>query len=217
MTTTQLSLYNGALLEIGERRLSTVTDNVESRRVLDDVWDEGAVDHCLKQGEWMFASRSQEIAKHISVTPSFGFANAFSIPSDHIRTIMLATDEYFQCPLTAFTSNFETAGQYWYADIDPLYVRYVSNDSGYGGDKSLWTTDFIQAVQTYLASRVCLRLTQNAERSRELKSASLQSFRNAATLSAMEGPPKSFPTSSFVRARLGGYNRERGNANQIIG
>jgi hypothetical protein len=35
---------------------------------------------------------------------------------------------------------------YWYANIDPLYVKYVSNDTAYGMDLSIWSETFNEYV-----------------------------------------------------------------------
>jgi hypothetical protein len=41
MSASKLKLYNDALGILGERRLASLTENREPRRVLDEVWDAG--------------------------------------------------------------------------------------------------------------------------------------------------------------------------------
>jgi hypothetical protein len=66
LATTKLSLYNGALRELGSRKLSSLSENRESRRVLDDIWDGGFRDEILESGLWTFAVRSIEIDRDSS-------------------------------------------------------------------------------------------------------------------------------------------------------
>src|SRR3546814_6155120 len=112
MTATQLSLYNGALRLCGEAKLANLTEDREPRYVLDDVWDDGALRHCLQQGLWNFAMRTVEAEYSPSVEPSFGFRRAFDKPTDWVRTAAMASDEYFRCPLTSLGAR--DGGGFWF-------------------------------------------------------------------------------------------------------
>ena len=48
MTISKLSLYNNALLLVGQRPLITDTDDTETRLRLDTVYDQDANDYCLE-------------------------------------------------------------------------------------------------------------------------------------------------------------------------
>src|SRR5258708_823139 len=121
--TDKLSLYNGALTEfLGERKLANLTENREPRRVLDEIWDGGALRYCLEQGLWNFAMRTIQLTYSPSVEPDFGFRYAFDKPTDWVRTAALCVDEFFRCPLLQYNDE---AG-FWFADIDTIYVRYIS-------------------------------------------------------------------------------------------
>jgi len=77
MVATKLGIYNSALREIGERKLSALTDASESRRALDTAYDNGFIDEVLSAGQWNFATRSALIDVDASITTSFGFTNSF--------------------------------------------------------------------------------------------------------------------------------------------
>jgi hypothetical protein len=74
----KLSIYNGALLALGERKLSSLTEARGSRRRLDSVWDDGGVKSCLQAGFWNFAMQSIELTYSPSITPAFGYRYAFA-------------------------------------------------------------------------------------------------------------------------------------------
>lgn len=44
----KLTVYNGALLVLGERKLASLSESTPSRRKLDTVWDDDGVKHCLE-------------------------------------------------------------------------------------------------------------------------------------------------------------------------
>jgi len=103
--TDKLSLYNAALSHIGDRKLASLTEEREPRYVLDDIFDDGAIDYCLEQGLWSFATRTLEMDYTPSVEPDFGYRRGFQKPTDWLRTVALATDEYFKTPLTEYADE----------------------------------------------------------------------------------------------------------------
>jgi hypothetical protein len=64
MAVSRLSIYNGALRECQERKLASLSEDREPRRVLDDVWNDGdgLLRFVLRQKQWRFARRTVEIA-----------------------------------------------------------------------------------------------------------------------------------------------------------
>lgn len=211
--TTKLLIFNGALRMCGERKLASITENQQGRHILDDEWADGAVDYCLGAGQWKFAKRTIELASSTSVTPDFGYSKAFAIPSDLIRTTALCSDPYQQVPLLSYT----TEQAYWFADVDPLYVSYVSNDASYGGDLTLWPMEFVLFIQAYLASKIVETLTQDENKWAKVYKLAKKYRTEAASSDAMEAPTKFPPEGSWVLARRGRGLRDRGNRNQLIG
>ena len=211
--TDQLSLYNGALAVLGARKLANLTENREPRHKLDDIWARDAVERCLQQGQWNFATRSTQPAISASVTPSFGYTNAFEKPSDFIRTTGVCTDEYFNSPLTRYTD--ETG--FWFADEDVIYTRYVSNDLQYGFDFAIWPHNFTKFVELWIAVEVAPRLT-GIEKSKEALQKELKNAkREAKATDAMEESVVFPPPGTWVRSRWGAVGGDRGSRNRLIG
>ena len=211
--TDQLSLYNGALAVLGARKLANLTENREPRHKLDDIWARDAVERCLQEGQWNFATRSMQPAISASVTPSFGFTNAFEKPDDFIRTTGVCTDEYFSNPLTRYTD--ETG--FWFADEDVIYIRYVSNDNKYGKDFAIWPHNFTRFVEHWIAYEVAPRLAgldfDDAKLANRLKNAK----KAAKGTDAMEESVVFPPPGTWVRSRWGAVGGDRGSRNRLIG
>lgn len=197
--TSKLALYNAALREIGSDRIAALTTQAERRYVLDDVYD-GVIEQCLEAGQWKFAIRSAEIPASTTVTPAFGYAYAFSKPSDLIRLTAISASEQLEPSL----ENYRDETGYWYADVDTLYTAYVSSDPTYGLDLSFWTPSFIRFVELSLAERICLRLTQSDTKHDIVKKDLKVARKNARSLTAQAGPNKA-PDSegSWLEARFG--------------
>jgi len=213
--TDRLSLYNGALQVAGERDLASLTENCPPRRYLDSVWNRGAVDYVLGAGQWKFATRSVELLADTTVEPSFGFAYAYEIPTDHIRTVALCSDEFFKCPILQYNKE----QNYIFTDLEPIYLRYVSNHADYGSDYTLWPADFVEYVHAYLAFKISKKLNQSNEDQQSLFSLAKRLLSDAKSSDAMEGPTVFPPAGRLVRARRGGSSgtQDRGSRNQLIG
>jgi hypothetical protein len=205
-------LYNGALLVAGERFIASLSVQEEPRRLLDQVWT-GAIKYCLEQGQWHFAMRTIQIDYDSSIEPDFGYRRAFVKPDDWVNTSGLCSDEYFTAPLTRY---IDEAG-YWYADLDTLYVRYVSNDSLYGMDLNKWPETFREYVEAYLASRILLKIANSedkAEKAGKLAEKRLMVAKNKAAMAE----PTSFPArGSWSSARNRFPRRDGGGGGSLIG
>jgi hypothetical protein len=175
---TRLQLYNNALLDVGERQLASLDEAREPRRLLDMAWDAGAVDWCLEQGRWDFATRSAQLDYSPSVEPPFGYARAFDKPVDWLSTLLVAEDPQFRVKLHQYVDE---AG-FWFADLDTIFVRYISNADDYGMDFGKWPSTFQRLVTAYLASEIATKLTQDKEKRDELQKALQAALVNARSL-----------------------------------
>jgi hypothetical protein len=211
--TTKLLIYQDAILYLGERQLASLTENRESRRVLDAVWDAGLIDFVLEQGLWNFATRAVRIDYAPSITPPFGYRRAFDKPTDWILTAAVSLDEYFTDP---FRQYVDEAG-FWLADYDQLYIKYVSNDTSYGGDLSLWPRSFSNYVSAHMAHMASLRLSQSEEKRARLKEDAKSALSSARGKDGANEPPAPMPRGTWSRSRSGGGNGDRGNPGSLIG
>jgi len=209
VTADKLAVYNGALRRLGSRRIASLTEAREPRRVLDDVW--GAADetpkYALARGEWNFAMRAVEADYSPSVEPEFGFRRAYDKPDDFVRLAAMASDEYFHNTLTALDYTEEQA--YWLTDCDVLYIRYVSSGVDYGLDSLLWSPGFKRYLECFMAWEACERITNSQAKKDRLEREMRMALRDEKSSDAMQEGAKFPPTGSWVRARGSGGRKER--------
>lgn len=210
----KLSLYNGALLILGARKLTSLSQNVASRRRLDTVWDgDTGVLRCLEQGLWNFAMRTVSLSFSPSVDPEFGYTYAFDKPEDWVNTAQMSDDENF-CGVL----DFEDKGTYWYADPETIYAKIVSKDTAYGLDLSLWTPGFTEYAEHHFASKICKATTGSEQETLDLVGLTEKKLRLARSKDAMNEGPKTPPPGTWSRSRRGNSSsRERGKLNRLIG
>lgn len=196
----KLTIYNEALRMLGERPLASISENVEPRRLLDAVYDANAIDTVLEKGQWKFALRPAALTFSPSVEPAFGYRYGFTQPTDMLRIANLCQDEKFKIPLLQYLDN----GGVWFADLDTIYIRYVSNDAAFGSDLTLWTNTFCKYFSSYLALDIAPRLTQSENRIAVLQKESQKRLTAALALDAMAEPTKELPMASWEQSRYGG-------------
>jgi hypothetical protein len=208
----KLSLMNAALVELGHRRLADTGEDVEAGRELNAVYSDVVLE-CVAEASWNFAVETIRADADTGVTPEFGFSKVFAKPTDWMRTVAISADENFVFPLLQYYDDMN----FWSSEQDPIYVRYTSSDTGLGLDLQRWTPTFTRYVALELATRVCLKITQNSsleettgkKRDRARKNAKAQDSLN-------EMQPKFPPPGSWTLAR-GGRSGERGSRSRLIG
>lgn len=214
MATTQLALYGIALRAVGERPISDLTEDSDPRRMLDEVWSagDGAVTYCLEQGLWNFAMRMVRIDSDAASTPTFGFSYAFTKPTDLVRLDAISADPTFSGPLEVY----EVEAGNFYANVDPIFMRYVSNGDDYGNDLSLWPGTFSLWVGHWLATQIAPRLKNDLDMER-LEKRTTTFLRDARSKDAQMERTRYKPLGQWARSRLGyGTRRDRGPRNSLI-
>lgn len=206
----QESVYGGALRLCGARRLSSTSEERKSRRLLDDVWGDNGVRRCLEAGQWRFAMRAMSIVGSTDFEASFGYAYQFEKPEDLVRVAAVSANDRFNPPLRDYVDE----GGFWYADVDPLYVRFVSDDNEFGMNMGEWPHSFAEYVEAYFASKIVIDLTSD-----DAKRAAILHPRNgilalalkaARSNDAMKDPSRSAPAGTWTTSRAGSGSGENG-------
>lgn len=202
--TDKLSIANGALRILKEGKISQselTNGSREPARLFNDVWADGGLNACLQAGEWRFARRSVQIDYSPSVSPDFGYTRVFDKPTDFVRVCGVWSDEAMREPLQDYR---EEAG-FWFANLEVIYVTYVSNDASYGGDYSLWPHNYLKFVQAHFASEIAGPLTSSGQDAMGVRKLFLK---EALSTDGQADPARKLPTGSWVRARVSGRGRD---------
>lgn len=198
--TDKLSIYNGALNAIKARRLSTLTDDVEARYVLDDNWDRDFIDTVLEKGLWNFAMRTVKITSDPSYTdPLDSGWERFDRPDDCVRVAQIDTNGSFTNP----DLSYQEEGNYIYSTQQTIYVRYVSNGASFGTDYSLWPPSFTRYAESFLGLLSIGRIADARTEKETVKQEVRAALFEARSRDAQKEPTKFAPMSSWNKARFG--------------
>lgn len=201
----KLQMYNAALGHLGSRELASLTENREPRRVLDRIWgtDNEVVRYALSRGEWNWALRTIRAEAEMAMEPDFGFKYAFEKPDDVTRLAGLSSDDHFVTRLT--NEQYIDEVGFWWADLNVIYVRYVSTD--YGMDSSRWGASFRKFIELYMADQACERITNSTAKKDRLQRDAAMLLKEARSSDAMAEGSKQLPHGSWVNSRA----RQRGS------
>lgn len=202
--TDQLSLYNGALIKLGQPRLNALTDEGKARRALDAEYAK-TVKACLEAALWNFAMRFVQLETSPSVESNYGYQYVFDKPDDWLRTAGVTTDGYGKIPLL----DYDDRASYIFADQSIIYLKYISNDADYGLDLGLWPQSFVDYVETSLAYAVCEEVTGSMDRKDRLEKARLKAKSHASNMDAMNEAVTRYPPPGRLVLSRGFSSRRR--------
>lgn len=191
---TKLQVYNHALLLMKERRLASLTEDRESRRILDEFYDQ-VLQFCIEQGMWKWAMKRDSLTQQGSGL--YGFTYRFDKPSDFIHLFSASEASDFDPPLVY---NFVDEGAFFYANSTPLYIRYTSNATNRGLDLARWPQGFTEFVCSELASWAAFSITGDPRIAQFLEQRAKVKMANALSLHALTALPGHLPMNAEARA-----------------
>ena len=138
----QLQLYNEALIILGQRALSSLSEDREARHVLDDIYAAEPSEFCLELVRPAFA---RDTAALTSATPPAVPTYAFkhSVPADYVAFVEIYSDAGLNQPV----SRYVREGDEIHTDHANIWLRYIT--SGYA--ITVWDISFAKVVAAYLA------------------------------------------------------------------
>lgn len=156
MALDKVGIYNDALILLGERRLSSISEAREPRYNLDAIWDIGAVDYCLSVVRPKFAIATKKITTYGTDT-DHGYTNVFSLPSDFLSLVEVYADSTLDQPIsrrfidaTSICVNYST-----------IYVRYNADNTfaiPSGTNFGILSPEFVRVLTAYMAREYAMRV-----------------------------------------------------------
>jgi len=151
MAVTKLSLYNDALLLVGERALSSDTEDVPVRYDLDRAYDDpDANDYCLELVKPKFAMLVGKLSPG-TVATNHGLAQTYAFPAAYIAFV----EVYDTAELDEVIHRYIIEDRTLYCDVDTnIWLRYIQS----GIALANWTPTFASVVACYLAKSIAPRV-----------------------------------------------------------
>ncbi|MGE4296853.1 MAG: hypothetical protein AB7E47_02390 [Desulfovibrionaceae bacterium] len=189
----KVGIANAALVELGQDRITSLDQDTEAARVVNDVYDELRLT-LLQEHPWNFATRRRELPL-LAETPYFGYAAAFELPVDCLR--VLATNPE--------TTEYRIEGRKLLCNRKQVSIQYVGDVT----DSNLMPPTFRAALAALIAAKVAPKLSPDKKGDMEvLASRSKAAARSADSTGG--GSVQAVRPNAYVASRRGrvGSNEE---------
>lgn len=200
----QVDVFNRALVIIGEKRVSSPSEDTKAARELSAIWDTTR-EGLLRAYRWSFAMKRAQLAP-LATPPAWGFSLQFPLPSDFLRLdqagdffVGLSTADYVGASEAAYAIERSTSGRVILTDMqNPLNIRYVSNVTVPTEFDPLFT----EALAAKLGLDAGAALTDSSSKVEKAERAFERAIAAAIRVNAIERPPETQPDGAWVAARL---------------
>jgi len=196
----KLSIFNGALVYLGEREIASLTEDRAPVRHLENVWKQKFIDNVLSEGQWVFATRSLRLEADSGIVPAYGYEYAFGLPDDFLNFCSVCSDENGHNPVLRYVIE----NNHVFTDYDTIYISYISNGTGYGGDFDKWSPQFLDYVICKLAYKACMVISQSNTDRNFMRQESERLRKIALNQDARLKPTKIPAETGWSRSRRGG-------------
>jgi hypothetical protein len=174
MTSKQTALANASLLLVGASRIQSLDEDSTESILVKDFY-ERSYRALLSQYPWKFASKQRTLAL-TTQKPEFDFNFVFQLPSDYIWIQKAHPNQDYKILGDKFYSKYNSAG-----------ITYT-----WRVDEELMPIHFEQAFVYYLASQICISLTEDVQKQQLLYSQYQLEAKKARSLDAQMQPQDGF-------------------------
>lgn len=184
---TQLLIANWALTLIGEKRLSSLSDDSQNAELITDLWD-AVRDATIAQAAWHDFIERTSIAVD-SAEPAWGFNYQYTLPGNVVRPLQIGP-YYVGLNLSdnrnADEADYRIEQRKILTNLGaPLDVKWLINSV----DVGLWQPCFAKLMAADLAENINPRVTENETIAQRLSFWRTRAWAEAGTANAIEDPP----------------------------
>ncbi len=126
----------------------------------------------------------------------------------------VCVDPYLFVPLL----QYQDEGQYFFCDLQQLWVMYVSKDKRWGWNMAKWPDNFQRYVELYFGEAICLRVTGDEKLRVDVAARRDKALAKTKSTDAMNEATTLLPPGQWSQARHGRrQNFDRGNPFALYG
>lgn len=194
--TTDVGIANTALRRLKANTITSFTEGTKSANCVNDLYD-SVRDELLRAHNWNFATKREKLAQS-ATAPAFGYDNAYSMPSDWIRTVSAHPDDS-GIGTVEFKEENQDDQNVILCDADDVYLRYISRVT----DPNRMPADFVKAFARSLAEAMAMDLANSNTVRAECEKEAEILLRRAKSSDAMGSTPERRPSGSWATSRGG--------------
>jgi len=188
MSHSVVSICNAGLINLGEKTITALTDDVKAARLCNARY-EALRDAVLREAKWNFALGRVQLAK-LTTTPAFGFTSEFQLPTDCLR--VLKTDDDLD--------TYKVEGKKLLTNASSVKIQYIKRIT----DPAYFDSLFAEALAARIAMELAIPLTDSDTRLASMKTLYDEKIGDARGSDAQEnGSIEVIQADEWTNARLG--------------
>lgn len=187
MTLTDIELCSLSLIKIGASPIASFDDDTAEAEVAKTLYGP-TLEGLLVAHPWAF-SLTQADLQPAAVNSFQGYANAYELPANALRTISASGPSGRNCV-------YRVIGQMIVSDADTLSLTYQHRPAS-----SAFPPHFIQTLTARLAAEFCLPLTESASRSDVLQKLAVVELRLARLIDSQQATSKAVEDFTLIEVR----------------
>ncbi len=185
-TSKQVSIANSALLKVGASRINSFDDNKNEAVIIKEFY-ERSYRALLSMYPWSFAMKTVTLAQ-LPTAPEQEYENAYQLPSDLV---------WLQ--RTYPNTNFKIVGKELHTNEPSVSIKYT-----YRCPEEDMSIQFEQAFMYYLASQICIPITENVSKDQLMYTQYQDHLKRAKSITAQQQPQDGFEDFPVFASRFGG-------------
>jgi len=195
----KLDIGNRALTKLGEARITTFDETSKAAETLKSMFDIVA-DAELRANVWNFA-KARALLPALSTAPEFGYARAFQLPTDWLRTLQVGQFPVYPRPDSR--GLFSIEGRQILTDLGaPLALRYIARPESTLQYDALFIEVLACRLAAECAEPICQSTTKAQAKWQEYASA----VQVAKRANAIERPSQAIADDTWMESRGGSGN-----------
>ena len=200
----ETEVVNQALTLLGAERIAAIDDGSVNAVRASTIFAK-LRDDLLRSSEWDFATIRDKLAQ-LGTDPIYGYAHAYAIPANWIRTIAVHHNENG-------TGNFDyrhetlNGQDVIVTDLDDVWMTYVFRNV----DVSRWPADFERAMVEALARDLAVAVTASNTLQQTYEKRAPHTLARAKNVDSMGSFPERRPRGSWASSRGGRRSYGVGN------
>lgn len=187
MPYSDVELCSMSLIKIGALPITSFDDETAEAEIAKALY-QPLLEGLLVAHPWAFSLAQQNLSAEAD-NPFEGYAYAFALPPEAMRTISARTKSYRNCV-------YRVVGSYIVSDTQSLTLTYQRRPSSVD-----FPPHFVQALTARLSAEFCLPLTESASRSEVLQKLAGVELRLARLIDSQQASAKALEDFSLIEVR----------------
>jgi hypothetical protein len=194
--TADVDVANFALVELGAKRITSLTDGSRNANVANTVYTL-VRDRALRGHNWGFATKRQQLSR-LTDAPAFGYDYQFALPADWLRTVSSHDNDAGMGSVEVKEETYNSQ-KVLLSNSDAIYLRYIARVE----DPNLWTSDFVIVFAVDLAKVMAVSIPDSNTIRQELLDDYNRIVLSAKSSDSSGSTPERRPSGSWVNSRYG--------------